>query len=105
MGRRSRRPDRSRPPGWPPMSKAFPYLFSPLSIGGLVIKNRIVSPGHDTVMAEHGHVSDQLVAYHQARAAGGVGLIIMQVAGVHETARYTYHVLMATDETCIPGYR
>ena len=87
------------------MSALFPNLFSPLSIGTVVLKNRIVSPGHDTVMAENGHVSDQLVAYHQARAAGGVGLIIMQVAGVHESARYTYHVLMATDESCIPGYR
>ena len=23
----------------------------------------------------------------------------------HETARYTSHVLMATDDSCIPGYR
>ena len=29
----------------------------------------------------------------------------MQVAGVHETARYTSHLLMATDDDCIPGYR
>ena len=29
----------------------------------------------------------------------------MQVAGVHETARYTSHVLMATDDSCIDGYR
>ena len=29
----------------------------------------------------------------------------MQVAGVHETARYTSHVLMATDDSCIRGYR
>ena len=29
----------------------------------------------------------------------------MQVASVHETARYTSHMLMATDDDCIPGYR
>ncbi len=29
----------------------------------------------------------------------------MQVAGVHDSARYTSHVLMATDDACIPGYR
>ena len=28
-----------------------------------------------------------------------------QVAGVHETARYTSHLLMATKDDCIPGYR
>jgi 2,4-dienoyl-CoA reductase-like NADH-dependent reductase (Old Yellow Enzyme family)/thioredoxin reductase len=83
----------------------YPRLFSPLQIGSCTLANRIVSSGHDTVMVDHGQITDQLVAYHQARAEGGVGLIIMQVAGVHETARYTSHVLMATDDSCIPGYR
>ncbi len=45
------------------------------------------------------------MAYHKARAEGGVGLIIMQVAGVHETARYTSHLIMATTDDCIPGYQ
>jgi 2,4-dienoyl-CoA reductase-like NADH-dependent reductase (Old Yellow Enzyme family)/thioredoxin reductase len=83
----------------------FPHLFSPLAIGAVTIPNRIVSSGHDTVMARDGHVTDRLVAYHEARARGGAGLIVVQVSGVHETARYTSHVLMATDDDCIPGYR
>ena len=56
-------------------------------------------------MADHGQVTDQLVAYHRARAEGGVGLIVLQVAGVHPTARYTSHMLMADSDECIPGYR
>lgn len=83
----------------------FPHLFSPLQIGGVTLKNRIFSSGHDTVMAEDGLITDRLIAYHEARAAGGAGLVVVQVAGVHESARYTYHVLMATDDGCIPGYR
>ncbi|HEY5121658.1 MAG TPA: mycofactocin system FadH/OYE family oxidoreductase 2, partial [Acidimicrobiales bacterium] len=83
----------------------FPLLFSPLAIGPVTIANRIVSSGHDTVMAEGGLVSDQLVAYHRVRAEGGVGLIVAQVAGVHESARYTSHMLMATDDSCVEGYR
>jgi 2,4-dienoyl-CoA reductase-like NADH-dependent reductase (Old Yellow Enzyme family) len=83
----------------------FPHLYQPLTIGALTLKNRIFSSGHDTVMVSDGMVTDQLIAYHAARAAGGVGLIIMQVAGVHETARYTSHVLMATEDACIDGYR
>jgi 2,4-dienoyl-CoA reductase-like NADH-dependent reductase (Old Yellow Enzyme family)/thioredoxin reductase len=83
----------------------FPHLFSPLTIGGVSIANRIVSSGHDTVMAEDGRITDRLIAYHEARARGGAGLIVVQVAGVHETARYTSHVLMATDDSCVPGYR
>jgi 2,4-dienoyl-CoA reductase-like NADH-dependent reductase (Old Yellow Enzyme family) len=84
---------------------SFPHLFSPLRIGSVTLKNRIVSSGHDTVMAHDGLVSDQMVAYHRARAAGGAGLIVLQVSGVHETARYTTEMLMATDDSSIPGYR
>ncbi|HEY5853579.1 MAG TPA: FAD-dependent oxidoreductase, partial [Aldersonia sp.] len=83
----------------------FPTLLSPLQVGSVVLKNRIFSSGHDTVMVHDGAVTDQFVEYHRARAAGGTGLIILQVAGIHETARYTSHVLMATDDDCIPGYR
>jgi 2,4-dienoyl-CoA reductase-like NADH-dependent reductase (Old Yellow Enzyme family)/thioredoxin reductase len=82
----------------------FPRLFSPLAIGGVTLPNRIVSSGHDTVMADHGLITDRLIAYHEARARGGAGLIVVQVAGVHETARYTSHVLMATDDSCVAGY-
>ncbi|UGA38719.1 FAD-dependent oxidoreductase [Chromobacterium haemolyticum] len=64
-----------------------------------------MSTGHDTVLPEDGRVSPALVAYHRARARGGVGLIVLQVSGVHETARYTSHALMATDDSCVPGYR
>ncbi len=85
--------------------RPFPLLFEPLRIGSVTIRNRIVSSGHDTVMAVDGFVSDQLIAYQAARAAGGVGLIVVQVAGVHESARYTSHVLMATEDDCIPGFR
>jgi len=84
---------------------AYPHLFSPLAIGSCTIKNRIVSSGHDTVMVDDGRITDQLIAYHAARAQGGVGLIVAQVAGVHESAHYTAHVLMAIDDSCIDGYQ
>ncbi len=89
------------PPG---SADRFPHLLSPLRIGPATLRNRIVSSGHDTVMADDGKVTDQLVAYQLARARGGVGLIVVQVAGVHPSARYTSHVLMADDDTCVPGY-
>ncbi|MGO2648981.1 MAG: FAD-dependent oxidoreductase, partial [Brevibacterium aurantiacum] len=83
----------------------FPHLFEPITLGARTIRNRIVSSGHDTVLDDHGAIGDDLVAYHEARAQGGCGLIVLQVSGVHETARYTNHVLMATDDSSIPGYR
>jgi 2,4-dienoyl-CoA reductase-like NADH-dependent reductase (Old Yellow Enzyme family) len=81
----------------------FPLLFTPLRLGPVTIPNRIVSSGHDTVMAVDGKVSDQMVAYHAARAEGGAGLIVVQVAAIHSSARYSSHILMADDDTCIPG--
>ena len=84
---------------------SFPHLFSELTVGSVTLKNRILSSGHDTVMAENGQVTDRLIAYQEARAAGGAGLIVLQVSGVHETAKYTYHVLMADNDDGIPGYR
>ncbi len=83
----------------------FPHLFSPLEIRSCRIKNRIFSTGHDTCLPTDGTVNDALIAYHRARAKGGAGLIVVQVSGVHDSARYTTHILMATDDACIPGYR
>jgi 2,4-dienoyl-CoA reductase-like NADH-dependent reductase (Old Yellow Enzyme family) len=83
----------------------FPHLFQPLRIRGCTLKNRIMSTGHDTTLPVDGTVNAALVAYQEARARGGVGLIVLQVSGVHETARYTNHVLMATDDSAIAGYR
>ena len=83
----------------------YPNLFSAISIRGKRLKNRIMSTGHDTCLPTNDLVNDELVAYHEARARGGCGLIVLQVSGVHETARYTSHLLMATDDQCIEGYR
>lgn len=87
------------------MQTAFPHLFEPLQIRGKRLKNRIMSTGHDTCLPTDNRVNDKLIAYQRDRAAGGVGLIVLQVAGVHDSARYTSHVLMATDDACIDGYR
>jgi len=84
---------------------AFAHLFQPLTIRGCTLKNRIMSTGHDTTLPVDGTVNAALVAYQEARARGGVGLIVLQVSGVHETARYTNHVLMATSDAAIAGYR
>lgn len=89
----------------PPEAAPLPHLLSPLRIGPAMLRNRVVSAGHDTTLPTDGTVNDALVAYHRARAEGGVGMVIVQVAGVHESARYTSHLLMAVDDACIPGYR
>lgn len=83
----------------------FTHLFEPITIGNVTIRNRILSTGHDTMLPTDGTVNEELIAYHEARAAGGAGLIVLQVSGVHETAHYTTHMLMATEDHAIAGYR
>lgn len=55
----------------------YPNVFQPLVIGGCTIPNRIVRTAHST-----GAAGDDLIAYHEARARGGVGLSILEIAGV-----------------------
>lgn len=84
---------------------AFPHLFAPLKLRSRTSRNRIVSTGHDTCLPEHGQITESYIEYQRRRAKGGVGIIVTQVAGVHETARYTSHLIMANSDDCIPGYR
>jgi len=88
------------------MSSRFPLLFSPLKVGSATIKNRIFFSGHGTRLAGGDRlVNDALIAYHHARAKGGAGLIITEVASIHPTAYLMGRTLQAYDDTCIPGFR
>lgn len=81
----------------------FPHLLSPLRLGGLELANRAVSTGHHTHLA-HLTPNEALIAYHEARARAGVGLIVTEVTGVHATALFSNDLLMATEASCIPAF-
>ena len=83
----------------------FPLLLSPLQIGSVTLRNRIVSTGHATRHAAQNRVSDALVAYHAARARGGAGLIITEAMMIDESSVYSDgHVNMSTDDV-IPSLK
>ena len=83
----------------------FPNLFSPLNIRALEIRNRIFSTGHMTRMTEHGKPTAQMVAYHEARAKGGAGLIICEAARVHDSALSDSPAVDASNDECIKPYQ
>lgn len=87
------------------MSNVLPNLFSPMSIRGHQFKNRIFSTGHMAVMLENGNPSDRMVAYHEARAAGGAGLIIIEAARAHASGVSSRPSILAYKDDCIPGYK
>lgn len=83
-----------------------PHLFSPIRLGVTQIKNRLFSPAHGTTLGTHdGLVGADLIRYHEARARGGVGLIILEGMNLHPTYRFPSLFLIADDDACIPGLR
>ena len=81
----------------------FPNLLSPIRINGLSLKNRIVSTGHGTRLADNHEVSDRMFAYHAARAQGGAGLIITEAAMVDADSVVSRTHLVAADDNIIPS--
>jgi len=83
----------------------FPNLFEPLTMRQMTIRNRIVSTGHETHLNENGGIGDALIAYHAARARGGAGLIMTEVALVHPSAVFVADPIRVDTDDCIPGYK
>lgn len=62
---------------------SYDALFSPIKLRGLELKNRVVLPGMNTKMVkEKNNVAEDLPGYHAARAAGGCGLNIVEIASI-----------------------
>jgi 2,4-dienoyl-CoA reductase (NADPH2) len=55
----------------------FPLLFSPLSIGALELRNRLVMPAMLLNYSKSGQINPRTLEFYRRRAAGGVGLIII----------------------------
>lgn len=58
----------------------FSVLFSPVKIGSIELRNRIIMSLYPTKYVQDSQVTDRLIAFFIARAKGGVGLIILDGA-------------------------
>ena len=79
--------------------------FDPIQIGNTQVRNRIFVPAHTTNFGLGHMPTDTHVAYHEARARGGAGLIIMESLRVHETSLGKPQGLAAYDPRCIEPLR
>ena len=89
------------------MSQAvpFPTLLSPVSVGPLELRNRLVSTSHQTSLV-HDHLpTDDLLAYHEARARGGVAAIFLEATAIHPTGLLTAHTMGGYLPEIVPAYR
>ncbi len=83
----------------------YRYLFSPLRVGPLTLRNRIVFSAHLTNYADEGLPTEQHAAYYAARAAGGAGLIITEEHSTHPTDWPYEKLIHGFLPAVIPGYR
>jgi len=83
----------------------FSHLFSPHEIRGHEFRNRIFSSAHQTILVRNGSPGEEMAAYHEARARGGAGLIILESSRPYaDDVSASYYIDSSTDD-CIPGYR
>jgi len=81
-------------------------LFSPIKIGAMEVKNRIAMAPMTTNWAPaDGSVPDKMIDYLEARARGGVGLIIFETVTVDERFPYIMQSVGLWDDSLIPGFK
>ncbi|GHF77052.1 NADPH-dependent 2,4-dienoyl-CoA reductase [Thalassotalea marina] len=66
-------------------NSAFPHLLSPLDLGFTQLSNRVLMGSMHTGLEEEKGGFEKLAAFYQARAKGGVGLIV--TGGISPNAR------------------
>ncbi len=81
-----------------------PLLFSPLTLRGLTLKNRIVVAPMCQYSAKDGHLTDWHYQHHSRFALGGVGLAFFEATGVTKNGRITPGCTGIWDDNQIPAY-
>ena len=74
------------------------FLFEPIKVGSLTIKNRIVMPTVTTGFSV-GPVTQQLIDYFVERAKGGVGIIFVGISGIEKELKYSIDI--SSDEAIL----
>ncbi len=82
----------------------FPYLFSPIKINNMEIKNRIVMTAMHLGYTPEGEVTDRLIDFYTQRAKGGVGFIIVGGCSIDEYGGML-SMISIRDDNYIPGLK
>jgi len=82
-------------------------LCEPFAIGTMSLRNRLVMPPMITNFAtKEGYVTDRTKDYYEARAKGGVGLIIVEATCIDAPiGKGACRQLTIDDDKCVPGLR
>ncbi|MDA7595763.1 NAD-binding protein [Luminiphilus sp.] len=70
-----------------PLNEHFPTLFSPLDLGGITLRNRLIHAAIVTQYVSDSRPTERLLNYYRARAAGGAAAIVTEPIAVTHTQR------------------
>lgn len=88
------------------MTKPLQKLFTPIKIGSMELKNRIImSPMTTTWAPNDGTVPDKMIDYWAERAKGGVGLIIFETVVIDKAHPYIVQSVGLWDDSLIPSFK
>lgn len=78
--------------------KRYPHLFSPLRIGNIKMKNRIIcAPTSPSMIDLNGHFTPEMIAYLEEKAMGGAGVVTYGEAIVHSSTGKSHNKQLQLD--------
>ena len=89
------------------MTQTFRYLFTPLQIGPITVRNRITYSAHSAYYGEGvtGRLSERHVYYHAERAKGGVGLGVLEAVRVTPNTLSSGRAVGGFDQAALSDFR
>ena len=80
------------------MSTGYPSLFSPFTLAGKRLKNRIVHASMTTRMGEKGRVSERQLHYYANRARGGAAMIVTEPLSMARHQHIPFKIVAYNDD-------
>lgn len=82
----------------------YKLLFSPLQLGNITLKNRIIAgPATMCYATENGEITDRLIEFYRKKAAGGVAMVIVEGAYISEESKGYAGQISIADDSKITG--
>ena len=82
----------------------YTRLFTPIQIGSMTLKNRVVMPAMHHLYTENGYATPRFNEYYWKRVEGGAGLIIVGSCRFDGYGAKANSMSLADDST-IPGWQ
>jgi 2,4-dienoyl-CoA reductase-like NADH-dependent reductase (Old Yellow Enzyme family) len=80
------------------------HLWSPLRIGAMTVKHRVMVTGHTVLFGEGGFISGRHIDYYAERARGGAALIVIEQQAAHPSGRNYLAGCTAYEPKVVPHY-